>query len=1768
MLSLTPAHEAGVTLTSMGATLALTGGADGVISLYTRRSLAAAPSASRKQGGPPPTAVPLWARHCHDGAVTAVWLEESLDLGVSCGRDGKVVLHEDVQSGTRAPPASQPPTAATANPGPAARVICRVTGELRCLWLDPARQRLFIGGDSLRCLCMHRKPFTVVNIPYLVPRPLLAISCNPSGDLLAMASAETNQPGGAVAVVSVHPQYLEYCRRQQQQQQQLTQQTASESQAASQPPVADTPEEADSRAFLEAHPHFIAAHRAVAFRLPAHLARAAVQAEATTFRLSWVALPPTHLRKEAPRERSPAVDKPASGMSLLEAPQLLLLPSASEVQVFRFDPAAIAPYAGHRMHLVGHLHGASALEGMETLPQDGRYYFTAVSYPLSPRRLVCVVGTPAGVSALRVETGKLSTTITASQSYMELDRVTVSLEDHSVDVCPVTGDVLVGLTDGRVSLLKQLAVKAGSGPGSGAASSSASQKLVEKKKGEGSSGEPTPALPAAVPTSTRRSTPASARVDPEEDEALLLGGAAESGTRDESERHRSLRHEKRSVRDRNEEGDVHNEKSFMNDSEDDSQSVSSASDSSSSSTSGSSSATGEEHLGDVVRDLQRVAGRALADGEVGMPRASRWRRSDKRAALREAERELLAHPTATSIYLDDEAEEASSEELREELREAGRELYLDDDNAMEEQEEYDDDVDERGLRAAEGRDDDGVSSEGDLLRDGHRRASPGRCGGGGGGMQPYAFQLGATPYVPVDDTPTTLEPQPPGAGSCYLAYNGVGYVHYCAGSIVIHFHNVAIPAVRIPEHRTVLMGTLGPVGAGFAVLADDNLQAGAGPEEAEEHSGPAALGGGDGEDPDMHLNVDSGTGTAEPRVQVCYRTFTSVGAESSWTLRLPAGEGVRAMAAGVNYLAVATTRYLRVYSTSGLELAVLSKFPHIVTLLGMNSQRLYQNTVLAARGLEAGSAPIPSSLHMDPLVVVYMEPSGAHMFEILDISSRTSILAPQCLSLTPLEPKKSRGPADNGYYSHQLQWIGWSDDGPLHTVDTAGVIRLYTKSWGGSWVPVYDPRVADVSRGGRRGAGRTYLWVWGAADDRLFAYRCSEALQYPVALAGGLPVENVPLFLPLARHPLSDQQSATWEQLLRRQIRTDELKQRSEFYTATIANRDAFHDRKLLDLFDHALSNLDARRAVDLADRLELRDNIEACARKANSGRHTQLVRALLRLLEERVKSKRKRRCALPLEGSAVSDKERDRLLRRLLAREKQELSSSAPANPPERRADGLSATLNNQRETSTVTEVQRVDVDVSQKEVEAVMPNSDEMSRTNTTSANQATPADAPIPPKHVTFSTENLVVAGAAPPRPLTSNAPSADAVANATADGRQEEAPPLTPQQGEKTRSATAMRRRRSLLAAGAGLPTPPAPVAGPPSSAAVAETPRTTPAHPFSTVQTSETHNSRRTIVPVGPKKPSNPFAHPAASPVAHPVVRLDSGTAGTITSAPAPAKRTTAVLHPTPAPSHRTAAIGTEKVAHPTARSPTFSISSTDSPVAPALLSHTSAERQPEHMDEWTPPRTRASTCTSTRGNERAGEDGEEDAEEEEGRGSILGAQPGSSDPRKPTAADTGTSLSRPSLLPPTNGKGAAEVPAPVMVRDPFLERSHTGSSTSYSSPVEDDEGRGLAVADPAAILALRHAKEALEAEEEGRGRALSARLLLGGDHESASATPHTATLASVGHDEEKGPVGGEVGSRSSAMSVAASLRKRLREEDEEDDGDVLQPAAALPRISF
>lgn len=137
------------------------------------------------------------------------------------------------------------------------------------------------------------------------------------------------------------------------------------------------------------------------------------------------------------------------------------------------------------------------------------------------------------------------------------------------------------------------------------------------------------------------------------------------------------------------------------------------------------------------------------------------------------------------------------------------------------------------------------------------------------------------------------------------------------------------------------------------------------------------------------------------------------------------------------------------------------------------------------------------------------------------------------------------------------------------------------------------------------------------------------------------------------------------ERFLRNVMKVNSLKRTSTHYTAQMAKHDAFHDQKLMEWFREALKEVQTSRAVDIGAMFQLRESVEEAARIANQEGHKNVVMKLLGIAEARHTMKLRRLCTLPAEGTDITEKERDQILRKLLLKEKQQQQQQQGSGTP-----------------------------------------------------------------------------------------------------------------------------------------------------------------------------------------------------------------------------------------------------------------------------------------------------------------------------------------------------------------------------------------------------------------------------------------------------------------------------------------------------------------------
>lgn len=183
-----------------------------------------------------------------------------------------------------------------------------------------------------------------------------------------------------------------------------------------------------------------------------------------------------------------------------------------------------------------------------------------------------------------------------------------------------------------------------------------------------------------------------------------------------------------------------------------------------------------------------------------------------------------------------------------------------------------------------------------------------------------------------------------------------------------------------------------------------------------------------------------------------YRPFCSWANNSEWSMRFE-GEEVKAVAIGSGWLAAATSlNYLRIFSEGGLQKHIICLSGPIVTAVGYKDQ-------------------LAIVIHASDCL-----PSGDQMLEVIvfNIYEKT-------------QPIKCRLPLTS---NSCLSWFGFSEEGKLSAYDSKGVLRVFTKQFGGTWLPLFSASRAKKSE-------EENYWVVGLNGSKLFCIVCNTSETYP-----------------------------------------------------------------------------------------------------------------------------------------------------------------------------------------------------------------------------------------------------------------------------------------------------------------------------------------------------------------------------------------------------------------------------------------------------------------------------------------------------------------------------------------------------------------------------------------------------------------------------------------------------------------------------------------------
>ncbi|CAM9947064.1 unnamed protein product, partial [Choristocarpus tenellus] len=166
---------------------------------------------------------------------------------------------------------------------------------------------------------------------------------------------------------------------------------------------------------------------------------------------------------------------------------------------------------------------------------------------------------------------------------------------------------------------------------------------------------------------------------------------------------------------------------------------------------------------------------------------------------------------------------------------------------------------------------------------------------------------------------------------------------------------------------------------------------------------------------------------------------------------MPKGESALGVAAGGGWVAVATNKFLRVFTASGLQVETSMLPGPVVTMAGSGALLV----VIYHKGLPLGES--------QSLAYLLLDVGGGRELSCGDV----------CLSS-----------------GAELTWLGLSDDLMVVAMDSTGLLMGLTQSLGWRWMPLLDTLSVSKNKQDR-------FWPVGVVTGKLLAANLKGVEEYP-----------------------------------------------------------------------------------------------------------------------------------------------------------------------------------------------------------------------------------------------------------------------------------------------------------------------------------------------------------------------------------------------------------------------------------------------------------------------------------------------------------------------------------------------------------------------------------------------------------------------------------------------------------------------------------------------
>lgn len=290
---------------------------------------------------------------------------------------------------------------------------------------------------------------------------------------------------------------------------------------------------------------------------------------------------------------------------------------------------------------------------------------------------------------------------------------------------------------------------------------------------------------------------------------------------------------------------------------------------------------------------------------------------------------------------------------------------------------------------------------------------------------------------------------------------------------------------------------------------------------------------------------------------------------SEWQMTMLPGEDILCIATGSSWVAAATSkRYLRVYSLGGAQRQVISLEGDVVSIAG----------------------------HDDSLGVVWHEAAP------IGPAPGDQVLAYAVYNMRhATQLARGRLPL-----SHQakLTYMGFSEEGMLLIGDSAGVVRMRTEAFGGSFTPVFRSSAARATDG-------QHHWIVSASASTLFCIITRTS-------AGPTPSPRPVLsMLPLSVPIITPEQSVT-------DLEDEAARANFALMVAQSSGEDArlamgASEKAAIKLFHAACKSQKLSRASDIAETFRQPNSLRAVLKLPAVSRQPALVERIHELIETAV---------------------------------------------------------------------------------------------------------------------------------------------------------------------------------------------------------------------------------------------------------------------------------------------------------------------------------------------------------------------------------------------------------------------------------------------------------------------------------------------------------------------------------------------------------------------